>query len=140
VLSQPIGNLSVQLFSPADQAVRDVTAFAGAFPRDAADRRVVAGFLGCDGSIIDNPSQVGGWPALASGVAYTDADNDGIDDAWAKSRNITSVNGDADGDGYTNLEEFLNELAGDQDASGNLINRVGAGTGPVPAVNCNITP
>jgi pectate lyase len=138
ISSQPVGNLSVQLFSPADQAVRDVTAFAGAFPRDASDRRVVTNFLSCSGSIIDSPSQVGGWPVLSASAPYADADGNGIDDIWQKSRNITNANADADADGYTNLEEFLNELAGDQDASGKLISRVGSGTGLVPAVNCNI--
>lgn len=140
ITTQPIGNLSVQIFSPAEQAVRDVTAFAGAFPRDAADARAVQGFLSCGGAIINSPSQVGGWPVLASGVAYPDTDKDGMDDNWERIRNISSANADADGDGYTNLEEFLNELAGDQDAAGNLINRVGAGSGAVPAVNCNIIP
>ena len=115
-------------------------AFAGAFPRDSADRRVLQGFAACSGSIIDHPSQVGGWPLLAGGIAYTDADADGMDDAWEKSRNVTSGTADADGDGYTNLEEFLNELAGDQDIGGNFISRVGAGNGPIPPVNCNIIP
>jgi hypothetical protein len=140
VLPQPVGTLSVQLFTPADQAVRDIMAFAGAFPRDAADTRVLQGFLSCGGSIIDNPSQVGGWPALAGGTAYTDADVDGMDDNWEKSRGISSAHADADGDGYTNLEEFLNELAGDQDFAGNFISRVGAGSGSLPPVNCNIIP
>lgn len=140
VLPQPVGTLSVQLFSPAEQAVRDIMAFAGAFPRDAADKRVLQGFLNCGGSIIDNPSQVGGWPILAGGTAYIDADADGMDDNWEKSRGISSAHADADGDGYTNLEEFLNELAGDQDFAGNFISRVGAGSGTVPPVNCNIIP
>lgn len=139
ILSQPVGLFSVELFSSASQAVRDVTAFAGAFPRDSSDQRVVVDFLNCRGSIIDDPSQVGGWPILAAGLAYTDSDGDGMDDVWEASRGITNGNADADGDGFTNLEEFLNELAGDQDAAGNLINRVGAGTGALPAVNCGIT-
>lgn len=136
--AQPIGNLSVQRFSSAHQAVRDVTAFAGAFPRDAADSRVVQSFLSCNGSIIDTPSQVGGWPNLSSAPAYPDADADGMDDVWEQQNGLSSANADADGDGYTNLEEFLNERAGDQTASGSLVHRVGMGSGTVPAVNCNI--
>ena len=62
-----------------------------------------------------------------------------MDDVWEASRGVSSGTADADGDGYTNLEEFLNELAGDQDFAGNLINRVGAGSGVVPAANCGIT-
>lgn len=139
VVSQPIGFLSVDLFSSSSQAVQDVTAFAGAFPRDASDLRVVSDFLSCGGSVIDDPSQVGGWPSLSGGTPYIDADADGMDDGWEAARGIASGTADADGDGYTNLEEFLNELAGDQDASGSLINRVGAGTGTVPTVNCGLT-
>lgn len=138
VLSQPIGNLSVELFSSASQAVRDVSSFAGAFPRDTADQRVVLSMLNCTGSIIDDPSQVGGWPTLAGGTPYADADGDGMDDSWESARGVTSGTSDADGDGYTNLEEFLNELAGDQDALGFVINKVGTGTGALPAVNCGI--
>ena len=138
MLDRPIGILSVELFSSASQAVKDVATFAGAFPRDSSDQRVVLDFLNCRGSIINDPSEVGGWPALASATPYIDADGDGMADSWEAEHKITSATADADGDGFTNLEEFLNELAGDQDASGNLINRVGAGKGTVPSVNCGI--
>lgn len=138
VLSQPIGTLSVELFSSATQGVRDIMTFAGAFPRDSSDQRVLVDFLNCRGAIIDNPSEVGGWPTIAGGTPYADADGDGMDDVWEAARGVSSGTADADGDGFTNLEEFLNELAGDQDATGNMINRVGSGTGSVPAVNCSI--
>src|SRR5207302_1674142 len=36
-----------------------------------------------------------------------DNNSDGIPDAWELAHNITDPNGDADGDGYTNLQEFL---------------------------------
>lgn len=139
ILGGILGSLSVDHYSSAQQAVRDVTAFAGAFPRDGSDQRVVNDFLGCRGSIIDDPSEVGGWPSLAAGTPYADADADGMDDNWEAARGVTSGTADADGDGYTNLEEYLNERAGDQDTNGNLINKVGTGSGPVPAVNCGIT-
>ncbi|WP_396638144.1 hypothetical protein [Maribacter sp. R77961] len=45
---------------------------------------------------------------------YQDNDGDGMDDAWERSRGLDPMvqdhNGDDDGDGYTNLEEFLNYL------------------------------
>ena len=118
--------------------MRDITSFGGAFPRDASDQRVVADFLACRGAIIDSPTQVGGWPALAAGTPYPDADEDGMDDDWERTHGVTSGTADADGDGYTNLEEYLNERAGDQDASGQLVVRVGSGSGSVPAVNCGL--
>jgi hypothetical protein len=46
----------------------------------------------------------------------SDTDNDGMPDAWeqAKSLDLNNAedrNGDADGDGYTNLETYLAERA-----------------------------
>lgn len=134
-----IGSLSVLLYSTVEQALGDVMQFAGAFPRDSADQRVISQFQTCRGSIIDSPSQVGGWPALASGTPYTDADADGMADSWESTHQVSDPNADSDGDGYTNLEEFLNELAGDQDANGALINKVGTGVSAVPPINCNFT-
>ncbi|WP_206185857.1 hypothetical protein [Sphingosinicella sp. BN140058] len=128
--------MAVSFYTDAAQGVRDVTQFAGAFPRDASDARVVGDFLACKGKIIDSPTEVGGWPALAQGSPYPDSDVDGMDDRWEAVNGISQASLDADGDGYTNLEEFLNELAGDQDAAGNLILRTGRGNGAVPAVNC----
>ncbi|WP_199193092.1 hypothetical protein [Allosphingosinicella deserti] len=130
--------MTVTLYTDATQGVRDVAQFAGAFPRDTADTRVVSEFLACKGKIIDSPAEVGGWPTLAGGTPFPDADLDGMDDRWEASKGITQGTLDADGDGYTNLEEFLNELAGDQDANGVLILRTGRGTATVPAVNCGL--
>ena len=80
--------------------------------RDAVDTRVIRSIRENKGSIIDDPSQVGGWPTLAQGSAYPDKDLDGMDDAWERAQqldpNVPDGKGDRDGDGYTNLEEFLN--------------------------------
>lgn len=123
----------------AEQAFRDVMAFAGAFPRDAADARIVEEARTCTGHILRNESEIaGGYPVLAGGAPYPDADADGMSDAWEAAHGVSDPNGDADKDGYTNLEEFLNELAGDQDGAGNILNRAGTGRGPVPPLNCNI--
>lgn len=122
-----------------EQAFRDVMAFAGAFPRDAADTRIVEEARTCTGRILRNESDIaGGYPVLAGGTPYPDADADGMSDSWEAAHGVSDPNGDADKDGYTNLEEFLNELAGDQDSAGNVLHRAGTGRGPVPPVNCNI--
>ncbi|WP_435418779.1 hypothetical protein WAB17_04205 [Parerythrobacter aurantius] len=139
VVSNPIGVLSIEQFTDALQGVRDTLSFAGAWPRDAADQRAINNFRNCSGRIIDSPTDVGGWPALANANPYPDADMDGMDDAWETATGLTDAIADADGDGFTNLEEFLNELAGDQTRQGNLIVRVGNGSGTVPAVNCGIS-
>ena len=95
---------------------------AGALPRDAVDARIVGDVANGTGAIINDPSDVGGWPTIAGGTPYTDADADGMDDAWETANNLSPSNAadrnsDADGDGYTNLEEFLAEKAGDQGAA-----------------------
>ena len=49
------------------------------------------------------------------GPAGFDTDNDGMPDDWETAHGfnpaVADNNGDFDGDGYTNLEEYLNELA-----------------------------
>ena len=81
--------------------------------RDAIDQRIVADVKNGTGKIIDDPSQVGGWLAIASGTPYGDSDGDGMSDAWERNLGLNpnqAADGalDRDGDGYTNLEEFLN--------------------------------
>lgn len=57
------------------------------------------------------------YPTLAAGTAPTDSDGDGIPDTWETGHGL-NPNSSADGartsgNGYTNLENYLNELAGD---------------------------
>jgi PKD repeat protein len=102
----------------AAQAFELVLAGAGATKpqRDAVDTRVVSEVRNGTGRIIDHPTQVGGWPTLAPGTPPVDSDGDGMPDAWEVARGLNpSVNdsaGDRNGDGYTNVEEYINELAG----------------------------
>lgn len=63
--------------------------------------------------IISKPDDVGGWPTLQSAVAPQDSDNDGMPDAWERkygfdANNAGDNSSDKDGDGYTNVEEYLN--------------------------------
>jgi hypothetical protein len=64
--------------------------------------------------IIDSQTDAGGWPELKSGPAPMDSDHDGIPDDWEKSRGLNPndpTDGAKDaGDGYTNLEHYLNDL------------------------------
>jgi pectate lyase len=64
---------------------------------------------------ISDPAQVGGYPQIAGGTACTDSDKDGMPNSWELARglnpnNAADRNGDDDGDGYTNLEAFLNAI------------------------------
>jgi len=101
----------------ADDAKIGVLAGAGAtFPkRDSVDARVVADVENGTGKIIDHVSEVGGHPQLASGTPPADSDHDGILDEWETQHgldphNASDGNADPDGDGYTNLEDYLHSL------------------------------
>jgi pectate lyase len=81
--------------------------------RDSIDARVIVEVENRSGRIIDDESDVGGWVSIAEGTAYTDTDRDGMPDVW---ENLQGLNPndpsdniqDANGDGYTNIEEYLN--------------------------------
>ncbi len=67
------------------------------------------------GKLLDSQDEVGGWPELKSKPALKDLDRDGMADAWEVANNLDPKkpedrNGDADNDGYTNLEEYLISL------------------------------
>jgi pectate lyase len=102
--------------SSAREARADVLARAGARAPslDAVDRRIVADVKQRTGRIIDDPAQVGGWPKLAAGTPQRDADDDGMPDAWETDHGLDPARadgaGDRDGDGYTNVEEYLDGL------------------------------
>ena len=107
---------------PAPRAYERVLAGAGAsLVRDAIDLKVVAGVRGKTGRIIDNEAQDGGWPALRSGTAPIDSDQDGMPDAWERARGLDPARADGaadrDRDGYSNLEEYLNVLAAGKGAA-----------------------
>jgi hypothetical protein len=81
--------------------------------RDAVDERVVADVRDRRTRIISDPAEVGGWPDLPPGEPPIDTDRDGMPDDWERRHgfdpgNAQDGSADADGDGYTNLEEFLN--------------------------------
>lgn len=101
---------------PAPSAYARVLAGAGASKvRDAVDARVVAGVRDRTGRQIDSQAEVGGWPELRSLPAPRDGDGDGMPDAWERTHGLdpdtADANGDRNRDGYTNIEEWLADLA-----------------------------
>ncbi|MFH1214049.1 MAG: pectate lyase [Candidatus Neomarinimicrobiota bacterium] len=112
---------------PAEIAYELVLAECGAiFPkRDPVDARIIqevrsgtatyGGITGATNGIIDSQKSVGGWPTLYSSPAKKDADQDGMADDWELAHNLNPAdprdrNDDFNGDGYTNLEKYLNSL------------------------------
>ncbi|MBQ5902985.1 MAG: polysaccharide lyase, partial [Alistipes sp.] len=64
--------------------------------------------------IITDPQQVGGLPEY-KGKPYQDTDKDGMPDKWEKKYGLnpndaSDANGDLSGDGYTNIEKYINGI------------------------------
>lgn len=64
--------------------------------------------------IITSPDQVGGYPVY-KGKPYKDSDGDGMPDQWEKANGLnpndaSDANGDINGDGYTNIEKYINGI------------------------------
>jgi hypothetical protein len=122
---QPFFESYVKTDSALD-AYKSVMADVGAnIPRlDSHDARIVdevrsrtthfvgskTGFKG----IIDSQKDVGGFPELKSGEAPADGDHDGIPDAWETAHglnpNDASDGAKKSGDGFSNLEKYLNSI------------------------------
>jgi len=85
--------------------------------RDAVDLRIIQQIKDGTGNLIDSQDEVGGWPALEPGAPPKDSDMDGMPDDWEKQRGLNptspaDASTDRDGDGYTNIEEYINGLSG----------------------------
>ena len=126
----------------AAQAYSDVLADVGcSLPAlDEHDRRVLKevrqGTHTYQGSVTklpglpDRQQDVGGWddyPTFRRPATW-DTDRDGMPNAWENLRGLDPESPDSqadrNGDGYTNLEEYLGWLAGEFDVEGNAV-RVG---------------
>jgi hypothetical protein len=74
--------------------------------------------LGTRGATISNETSLGLQNVVGlipGNTAPTDTDQDGMPDTWEQAQGLSPTdpadrNGDLDGDGYTNLEEYLNSL------------------------------
>jgi hypothetical protein len=122
----PSGEFAVPIL-PQPQGEQSVKAKVGAsLKRDALDIRL----LGVDGmggeyetrqgGLINTPEAAGGWPVLPTAAPPLDSDKDGIPDDkepdlppnrvphWKHDPRNAHL--DDDGDGHTNLEEYLTEI------------------------------
>lgn len=83
--------------------------------RDAIDQRIISEVKQRTGKIIDIPGDRGGYPIFSQGTPPNDSDHDGMPDDWEERQNLdmhdaSDAVDDEDGDGYTNIEEFLHSL------------------------------
>jgi hypothetical protein len=138
----------------AEDAYARVVAQAGTCQhRDAVELRLIGQLtsLGTKGAIIADESDVGGQPAMTQVTrpAGFDTDGDGIPDTWETAHGLnpnsaSDGNGDYTGDGYTNVEKYLNEQA-DLACPGGTSTPPDAGTphpvdAAVPPVDARDTP
>ena len=85
--------------------------------RDRVDTRIIDNIARGRGELLDSQDEVGGWdgyPVVRRPDRW-DTDGDGMPDTWEKThgldlQNPADGNRDADDDGYTNLEEYMNGL------------------------------
>lgn len=80
---------------------------------DAVDLRLINDTRNKTGNLTD--TETGGYPFLSVGTPFIDNDKDGISDDWEIAFGLNPANSkdgseDANGDGYTNLEDFLHSL------------------------------
>ena len=101
----------------ADEAYAHVVAYAGAsLYRDYADTYVFNELAshGTVGEHIFFESQMGGIGTLQGGLAPADSDSDGMPNWWESAAGtnpaVADNNLDLNGDGYTNLENYINAL------------------------------
>lgn len=64
--------------------------------------------------IITDIAQMGGYPEY-NGTPYVDTDGDGMPDEWEVANGLNpndpnDANGDCNGDGYTNIEKYINGI------------------------------
>lgn len=112
-------------FQPYTQSAREAfetcLRYAGcSLVRDRVDERIIENIVTGKGKLIDSQDEVGGWdryPDIHRPKDW-DMDDDGMPGAWEKlhgldPRNSADRNGDTNGDGYTNIEEYINSLVPD---------------------------
>ena len=105
----------------AEAAYKKIVAGAGcSLMRDSVDKTLIDDLtsLGKRGKTISDPKEMGGFGQIKGGNPKIKTSVDAIPDAWKAAHQLNAADpnsqkGDFNHDGYTNIEKFLNELAGD---------------------------
>ncbi|MCA0996165.1 hypothetical protein [Alloyangia pacifica] len=100
--------------------------------RSEIDERIIKTVLNDTGELIDAPKDVGGYLDRGSSSALKDSDDDGIPDVHevllGSNVNKADAQGDADGNGIANIEDYINGLLD------------GFGSAPTVSVDLSYTP
>jgi pectate lyase len=116
VVDEPFAAAPVTTVPAAELLERVLPTVGASRPeRDSVDARLVDHVRTRTGKLIDSQADVGGWPELARGEPPADSDRDGMPDEWETAHGL-NPNDASDAvrraaSGYTNVEEFINELA-----------------------------
>jgi hypothetical protein len=116
----PIVTRSVLTTNSAWEAYGFVLNHAGARPadRDSVDIRILNDVQNGTGRIINSQDEVGGWPDLSQNYRVLTLPS--------------NPNSDNDGDGYTNLEEWLHAFAAEIEGYGFILNAIPSVTAIAP--------
>jgi hypothetical protein len=116
LVTEPFQPLTVAAL-PAAAARAFVLANAGATrpARDSLDRRAIEDVSDRTGRVLSDPEDAGGWPSSRPAIGPVDPDQDGMPDEWESGHGSDprafDAWQDADGNGWANLEDYLNERA-----------------------------
>lgn len=119
VMNSPsLSSTGPQTLETARQAYATIVEQVGASRvRDIHDKRIITQLtsLGKQGSFIANEDDIGGIGSVADGAHITDKDRDGMADEWETAHGLNPLVNDANGyslgNGYTNIENYVNSLA-----------------------------
>lgn len=117
LMSTPFAYPTVATDSPETAYTRVLDHVGCSLVRDSIDTRIINDVINQSGGIIYSYTDVGGLGTITGGTTPTDTDQDGMPDDWEIAHDLDENdpedrNEDPDGDGYTHLEDYLNELAG----------------------------
>ncbi|WPP53324.1 pectate lyase family protein [Catalinimonas niigatensis] len=111
--TEPFPFPPVEILSP-QTAYEIVLSHAGVTRpfRDPVDRKIINDVRNNLGETVNVKDHVLQWPPLDVGYPPLDSDDDGMPDAWEESYQLNPNSKDDaqdyDNDGYTNIEEYLN--------------------------------
>ncbi|MEQ9443836.1 MAG: T9SS type A sorting domain-containing protein [Cyclobacteriaceae bacterium] len=113
LLEQPYPSPEITML-PTDRLLDYLPSEVGATlpTRDPVDKKVIRDIINRKGGLVNRKGNVLEWPPYSQGIPLLDQDKDGMPDFWEERYGFDIMLDDsaldADGDEYTNIEEYLN--------------------------------